>query len=862
MKIIDVSIFKGRNIYSHYPVIKMILDAEKLSMTPTKQIKGFNEWVLQEFPGLKTNHCGLGYEGGFLEKLGAGTYLAHVIEHVILEMQYMAGYNVAFGKTRVLDEPSKSYIVYEYINEVCGLECGKAAIHIINCFLKNKKANVKDILAYIQQVSKDAELGPSTAAIYREAQRRGIPVCRVGHESLIQLGYGKYRRMQQATLTDATSCIAVDISSNKQFTKMLLRDNGIPVPDGKLVFSEISALLAAKQIGTPVAIKPHNGNQGKGVHLNLKSQREIKAAFKDACSHSNSVIVEKFVSGKDFRVLVVGDKVSAVSERRPACVTGDGVHTISELVNIVNQDENRGDHHEKPLTKIKLDTIALKLLKRDKLTPAFVPGKGEIVKLRENGNLSTGGTATDRTDEIHPENAELAVRAASVLGIDIAGIDFVTEDISAPIRETGGVIVEVNTAPGIRMHLYPSEGTSRDVAKDIVEYLYPDNDVLDFPIVSVTGTNGKTTTTRLIAHALACYGKSVGMTSTSGTYINGKCIHKGDDTGALSAKAVLADKSVDAAVLETARGGLIRAGLGYDLADVGVITNIADDHLGLNDINTLEDLAFVKSLVAEAVKDSGYAVLNGDDPMTGYILKRVKANVILFTKDYVKTRSLYKDHALVYVSKGMIMIENDEVTTSVIHVDHIPITKHGSIPCNVENSLAAVAALHALRIPAETIALGLSSFTDNAGRFQLHRLGNCSVLLDYGHNAPGYKAVIDALPSYQSKRLIGVIGMPGDRQDSAMQAVGELCANAFHKIYIKEDVNLRGREKGEVAALLYAALTSRGFPKENIMVLADELDALKLAVSDAQNGDLIVVFYEKLHPLTEYMQQLAGQNHP
>ncbi len=855
MKIIDITTFRGRNIYSHFPVIKMVLDSGKYSNIPTTQIENFNDWILQEFPGLKTNYCGLGYEGGFLERLNSGTYLAHVIEHIILEMQFMVGYNVTFGKTRATDKPRQSFLVYEYRNEVCGLECGKAAVYLVDNFLRHKKANVQETLAAIKQASREADLGPSTAAIFDEAKSRGIPVHRLGTESLIQLGYGKYQRRQQATLADSTSCIAVDISSDKQLTKSLLREQGVPVPEGKLVFSEISALQAAKEIGVPVAIKPHDGNQGKGVHLNLKNEREIRAAFKDAFSYSSAVIVERFVTGKDFRVLVVGNKVSAVSERNPASVTGDGVHTVEELVNTVNQNEDRGDHHEKPLTKIKIDANARRLLRRSKLMPSSIPEMGQTVKLRENGNLSTGGTAIDRTEEIHPENAELAIRAASILGIDIAGIDIVTEDISVPIKQTGGVIVEVNTAPGIRMHLYPSEGKPRNVAKDIVDFLFADDDALEFPIVSVTGTNGKTTTTRLISHVLMCQGRSVGMTSTSGTYINGTCIHQGDDTGVVSAGMVLCNKDAEVAVLETARGGILRSGLGYDLADIGVITNIADDHLGLQGINTLEELAFVKSLVAEAVKDTGYAVLNAEDPMTSYIMNRVRANIILFAKSPEAFIGRYSKFKKVYVSSGKIVVHDGEITP-VIDLKDIPITKDGAIPCNVENCLAAVAALHGLKVPLKTIAQGLSSFTCNEGRFEVFPMDGYSILLDYGHNLPGYEAVISALPSYHPKRLVGIIGMPGDRQNAAIQAVGELCAKHFQKIYIKEDECLRGRKKGEVSTLFYHAVMKTHFPKKEVIIADSELGALESAIMNAREGDLIVVFYEHLEPILEYIHRL------
>ncbi|MDP4110112.1 MAG: cyanophycin synthetase, partial [Bacillota bacterium] len=527
----DFTIFNGRNIYSHRPVMKMIVDIGKYGDISTNKIPGFNEKLLEYFPGLKKNFCGLGYEGGFLERLNEGTYLAHVLEHVILEMQSMLGYDVKYGKTRTIEEPSLYYLICEFENETCGLECGKASVFILNCLLNGETVFIEEFLSYLDKVARDSELGPSTTAIVNEAKLRGIPVTRIGNGSLIRLGYGKHSRLIEATLTDATSCISADISCNKQLTKFLLGENQIPVPFGKMVYSELSALMAANQIGLPVVIKPFNGNQGKGVHLNLKNDEEIKAAYKEASKYSNGIIVEKYIRGHDYRILVVGNKVRAVSERLPASVTGDGVHSIRELVEMVNRDPQRGEKHEKPLTIIRIDETALNVLKKNKMTPEHVPHDGQTIVLRENANLSTGGTAIDCTDRIHPDNAEIAVRAANAIGIDIAGIDIVADNIGESVLETGGAVVEVNAAPGIRMHLFPGKGEPRNVAGDIVGFLFKDEESTSFPIVSVTGTNGKTTVARLINHTLTLSGKTVGLTCTSGTYVGGKLVCRGDNSG-------------------------------------------------------------------------------------------------------------------------------------------------------------------------------------------------------------------------------------------------------------------------------------------------------------------------------------------
>ena len=866
MDIYSIQSFPGRNIYSHRPVIKMVINIGDLYSLPTKDMEGFNDRLIEFFPGMKKHCCSLGYEGGFVDRLKEGTYIGHVIEHLILELQSIIGYEVYYGKTRVINEPYLYYIVFEYVNERCAIECAKAAVSIACSLAKNESVDVKGILENLKRLAAEFELGPSTRSIYDEAKKRGIPVMRLGNESLLQLGYGKYSRLIEASLTDAASCIAVDIAGNKHLTKEILRHNDIPVPYGDVAYTEESAVQLAASIGYPVAIKPYDGNQGKGVTLNVTNEVQVRAAYKEAVKFSKGVIVEKFIKGRDYRVLVVGGKVSAVAERRPPAVIGDGTHTVKELVEIENRNPLRGEDHEKPLTKIKLDNVASLFLSKNGLDENYVPRINENVFLRENGNLSTGGSARNCKDEIHPYNAGLAVKAAKAIGLDVAGIDVIAEDISKPINHENGAVIEVNAAPGLRMHLYPTEGRAENVAADIIDMMFPEGKPYSLPIVSITGTNGKTTTTRLIRHTISLTGKKVGMTSTSGIYIGDECIMEGDNTGPVSARLVLSNKEVEAAVLETARGGIVRKGLGYDLADVGVVVNISEDHLGLDSVNTLEDLAFVKSLVIEAVKPEGYAVINADDQMAGYMIKRARSNIMMFSRqkdNLLLINHMKRNGKAVYVKEGTVYIHDGDKSMPLISVKEIPITIGGIVDCNIENSLAAAAALYGLGMPLDVIRAGLKTFTpdvkSNPGRFNIFDMGDFKVMLDYGHNPSGYRAVIDFIRKMDAGRYVGIIGMPGDRPDKSIREVGGMCGKAFSRIYIKEDEDLRGRKPGEVAGIFYDAVAKSGMKKENITIINSELKALETAMLDAQPGDLIIMFYEKFEPAVELVNRFKQE---
>lgn len=866
MEVVNIRNYGGRSIYSHKPVIKMTVDLGEFTDLTTKELAGFNFRLLSCFPGLKNHCCSTGYEGGFVQRLTEGTLISHVIEHLALELQCIMGHDVSFGKTRVIKEPSLYCIIYEYINQHCASEFGYAAVEIVSAIVRNDIGQISDILERLNMLTLENDLGPSTKAILAEAKKRHIPYRQLGDDSLFQLGYGKYMRFIEASLPGTTSSIHVDLAKNKQLAKKLLYEHQIPVPEGGIVESEYEAVIMAERIGFPIAVKPLDGNHGRGVTVNICDEHTLRKAYRIARSHSKMVIVEQHVKGKDYRILVVGNQVAATAERKPPCVIGDGMHTIKELIDMENKNENRGVGHEKPLTKIYLDSVTEEFLFRSGLNIDDIPEANQVIFLRENGNLSTGGSARDCTMEIHSYNKELVIKAAKVIGLDVAGIDVITDDISQPMISQNAAIIEVNAAPGLRMHLSPTEGQGRNVAADILDYMYPEGTPVSIPVIAVTGTNGKTTVTRLIQHVLSLSGKKVGMTCSSGTYIGKECISRGDNTGPLSARSVLYNQEIETAVLETARGGIIRRGLGYDLADVGIIVNISEDHLGLDGMNTLQDIAFVKSLVIEAVKPNGYAVLNADDCMTEKIAAKVECNLILFSQN--RSNQMIESHIdqggiAVVSEKGAVCLYQNNKRKTLIRIGEIPITFAGKAICNIENSLAAAAGLVSLGLPHHIIKTGLMSFmpdpVSNAGRLNLFDMGNFQVLLDYGHNLSGYRSVLQFASQLDAERLVGVIGIPGDRIDKSIYEVGQISGQAFSKLYIKEDQDLRGRASGVVASILYHGAINGGARKENIEIILSEADAMEAAIKNAAAGDLIIMFYESFDAVFELLQDYMNQ---
>ena len=863
MRILSKQVLASANVYSHKPVLKVKLDIGVLADTPSKAIPLFNDRLTKLLPGLKEHHCARGYRGGFYERLQEGTYLAHIFEHVALELQCLAGDDVNFGKARVTDVDGIYDVILGYKSAQTVWAAAAEAELLINAVIEGTKFDLQEAVEAIKTAGEKGRLGPSTAAIAEAAGSRNIPLSRVGSEDLLVLGYGCKQKKVWTTITSQTSALAADLASDKELTKKILADCGLVVPRGHIVTSVESAIEVWRTLGGRVVIKPANGNQGKGVTLNIATPAEIELAFKIAAEYDERVIIEEYICGRQFRVCVVNGKMAAAAERIPAYVIGDGSHTVSELVDIINMNPDRGEGHERPLTKIKIDAIAVAALGRQGFSPWSVPEKGATIYIKESANLSTGGTAVDATDIIHPQNVLMAERAAGLVGLDIAGIDLVADDIAKPIRFGNGAIIEVNAAPGIRMHHFPSAGKSRDVAGKIIEYLYPDGDDGRIPVIAVTGTNGKTTTCRMIAHAWRQTGVNTGLSTTEGIFIGNEKIMDGDTTGPNSAKLILANRKVELAVLETARGGILRGGLAFDSCDVGIVTNITADHFGQDGIKDLEDLLYIKSLVVEMVKPGGYALLNADDPCVTELAAKAQGNVVYFTTEadnLIVRRHLSIGGQAFFVKDGAIFAACGKVASPIASVADIPVTLGGIAQHNVQNAVIAAAACYCLAMTPENISLALSSFVENPGRLNMVDLGDFRVCIDYGHNPAGYQSLINTAKRMGARRLIGVIGAPGDRRDDVTIDVGRIAGRGFDYIYIKEDNDLRGRPSGAVADLLRTGALEAGMPPENITTILPEKEAVSAALSAARAGDLVVVFFEKYEEIMDVVGDFSRRS--
>jgi cyanophycin synthetase len=874
LTIVNERVFRGPNYYSYEPAIKLLVDLGSLEFWPSNTIEGFTGALLDMLPGVGEHSCSRGHAGGFRERLVEGTWAGHVAEHIAIELQRESGAQVYRGKTRGSGAPGRYNVIYGYWEEQVGLAAGRIAVRLVNHLVQpDPDFDLVDELDGLIRLAERRAFGPSTQAILDEAASRDIPFIRLNEQSLVQLGQGKYQQRIRATMTSMTSALAVDIAQDKKLTNQLLASAGLPVPRSDVVRSADDAVAAAKRIGYPVVTKPLDGNHGRGVGIGIRSDRAVRTGFNRALKQARGgeVVVEQMVEGNDYRILVVGGQMVAVAERVPAHVVGDGTHTVRELVDITNADPRRGIGHEKVLTKIRLGEEADRILRAQKRSLDDVPDEGAVVPLAATGNMSTGGSAIDRTWEAHEDNVDIAEEAARVVGLDIAGIDFLAPDITKPVRETGGAIIEVNASPGFRMHTNPTEGDPQYAARPVIDLLFPAGRPSRIPIVAVTGSNGKTTTVRMISHIMKGKGHKVGLTSTDGIYIDERLTQQVDASGPRSALKVLQNPRVDLAVFEVARGGILREGLGYGRNDVAVVLNVTGDHLGLGEIETMEQLAAVKQVIVEAVPRDGVAVLNADDPLVAGMRRACSGSVIFF--------SAQQDNELVerWVRRGgkavvleqepqgelMVIRDGSRRTMPIGHTHLFPATFDGRARMNIQNALAAAAAAHAVGAHLHDIRHGLRTFAPSffqaPGRMNLVELAGVKVVIDYAHNAAGLQAVGDfveqmtsavrdhappGFASWTANLRVAVVATAGDRRDDDMRELGRVAARYFDDIIIREDVNTRGRERGETAAIVLEgvqAAQAEGARAGNVEIVTDEMTAVRRALDRSRPGDLVLL---------------------
>ena len=894
LKILSSRVFRGPNVWHYEPAIQLVVDLGVLEDFPTNTIPGFTEGLLERLPGLRNHTCSRGHRGGFVERLEEGTWLGHVAEHVALQLQQAVGHDMRRGKTRGVKGVRGQYnVIYAYSDETVGLAAGQLAVRLVNDLVEHDPEF--DFDAEFERFiirGERAAFGPSTQAIIDEAVSRDIPYIRLNTSSLVQLGQGVHAKRIRATMTSNTSSVAVDIASNKELTLTLLGNAGLPVPRSQSVRRVDDAVRLAERIGYPVVVKPLDGNHGRGVILNLTDADAVRAGFEVAYEESRNgwVIVETYVTGKDYRCLVIDGKIAAIAERVPAHVIGDGTSTVAGLVEQTNADPRRGVGHEKVLTKIKVNEAAIELVAQQGFAMDDVPPQGEMIKLTLTGNMSTGGISIDRTMEAHPENIEIAEEAARVIGLDIAGIDFIAPDITQPVRETGGAICEVNAAPGFRMHTHPTIGDPQYIAKPVIDMLFPPGSPSRIPIIAVTGTNGKTTTSRMIAHIFKGIGRKVGMTSTDGVVIDERLVIRSDASGPRSAKMVLQNPRVDMAVFEVARGGILREGLGYERNDVGVGLNVQPDHLGLRGIETVEQLADVKAVVAEAVPRNGYAVLNADDPLVRAMRRRCSGRVVWFTlaEPGTEIRESVEDHCrrggrAVMLDRSelgdMIKVVEGRRSMQLAWTHLLPATFGGRAMMNVQNAMAAAAAAFAAGASLHDIRQGLRSFSTNyylsPGRLNEVIVEGRTVVVDYAHNVPGLMmlgdfvdktgAALDKASELGRVSRIGVIATAGDRRNADMRELGEVAAQHFDVVIVREDNALRGRRRGEVADLIAQGVhdaMAEGARCKQVEIVLDELEATRHAIARSNPGDLIVICVDQHGSVMSELESYSRQAQP
>lgn len=840
---------RGPNYWSirRHKLIVMVLDLEEMEELPTNKIDGFRERLEKLFPGMYEHRCSEGCAGGFFKRIDEGTWMGHVMEHVALEIQSLAGMEVGFGRTRGYGEAGVYNVVFAYQEEAVGRFAAKSAFKICEALIKGVDYDLGADIQEMREIREDVRLGPSTGSIIEEAEARGIPWIRLNKYSLCQLGYGANQKRIQATVTSETSSIGVEIACNKEDTKYLLEQAEVSVPRGEIIRRESSLEEACAYVGFPLVIKPVDGNHGRGITVNINNLEDALVAFHAAKAVSNSVIIEKFITGEDYRLLVINNVLVAAALRTPANVIGNGRSTIQQLIDEVNSDPRRGFGHENVLTKITTNDLTLGLINSAGYTIDSILPAGERLILKDTANLSTGGTAEDVTDFVHPANISMCERISRIIDLDICGIDIMTTDISKPLEETGGAVLEVNAGPGFRMHLAPTKGLPRNVAAPVIDKLFPSGSSFKIPIIAVTGTNGKTTTTRLISHILKMRGYRVGYTTTDGVYIQNRLLMKGDCTGPASAEFVLKDPTVNIAVLECARGGLLRAGLGFKNCDIAIVTNVAADHLGLKGIHTVEQLAKVKAVVPETVLPGGYAILNADDDLVYEMRRNVNCNVALFSLDEENPRikALQRIGGITAIyENGYVTICRGEWKMRVMKAEDIPLSYGGKAEFMIQNILPAVLSANIQGVSMEDIRAGLESFlpspSQTPGRLNLFEFNNFSVLLDYAHNPAGMRALKKFVDTFTATVKVGIIAGIGDRRVEDNNEMGMIAAEMFDEIIIRQDKRLRGKTEAEIIKMLDDGIKMQD-PSVKTTIIQSEKEAITFAVKNAIKGSLIVL---------------------
>jgi cyanophycin synthetase len=850
MKIEHIQVLSGPNCWSTRPCIQMRLNIGELEELPTNKIDGFASRIKEFLPSMHEHRCSIGEAGGFFQRIDEGTWMGHVVEHVALELQTLAGMDTGYGRTRQTQSNSTYNVVFSYIVSEAGKRSGELSVQFCEDLIKNIDPNLNDIIIELKELREKYKLGPSTSSIVDEAVKRDIPFFRLNRGSFVQLGYGKNQERIRATMTGRTSSIGVDFAQDKFETKDILEQNGIPVPKGYETRSLDDALKFSKRIGYPLVVKPSDGNHGRGITVGVLDDEHFLDAFDTAKKQSNNgyVIVEQLLNGHDFRFLVVNGKLVAAAQRVPAHVIGNGKNTIKELVDIENENPLRGYGHENILTEIDINHQTERLIADAGYSLDSILPKNKLLYLKTTANLSTGGTAVDILNSVHPSNIHIAERAIKIIGLDIGGVDIVAENVTTPLTDNGGGIVEINAAPGFRMHLQPTKGLARNVAEPVIDMLFPPGKHATIPIIAITGTNGKTTTTRLVNHICKMAGYTVGMCTTEGVYIKNRLIYPGDMTGPMSHKMVLQDPTVEMAILECARGGILRAGIGFRYCDVGVVTNVSEDHLGLRGIHTVEQLARVKQVIPKVVKHNGTTVLNADDPLVAKMANETNGKIVYFSmkpnENKIIQGHLEKGKNAVVYDEGWLCLMKGFWKYPLCEVSEVPITYDGKASFNIENALAAIAATMGAGIKQENIIAALTTFfpsySQTPGRLTAYDMGEYKVFVDYAHNVAGYNALTEFVTAHNSLKSVITLSLPGDRRDEDFEKVAEVCAKTFNHFILFEDYH-RGTNDGEISNLLKEKLLKNGINKSQITIILNEKDAVLKALEMGGEFDVVVL---------------------